>query len=231
MKEDNKNFELLLKNALEEYLMEDVGKQLEGFEDLEDPEYSEEYKQFIEGFFEREKNRKKNNWKKWGSVAAVFLCCCIFFNQSITASIKKVFNNVSTKQTEISFDVKKKAMYVEYDLNAFPDGWDVLFLPNDMINGYVVKKIEGDGLKIQIKFANSKGEELLYTLYKEELRLPGDFYEFIEIKNVKGYYFEKLNQLILECEREGLSYVQIETDDLEKNDIIWIAKNIVYVYR
>ena len=231
VKEDNKKFDLMLKNALEKYLMEEVDKQLEGFENIEDPGYSEEHKKFIEDFFEREKNRKKSNWKKWGGVAAVFLCCCIFFNQNITAEIKEIFNNVSTKQTEISFDVKKKAMYVKYDLNAFPEGWDVLFLPNDMINGYVVEKMKGNESEVQIMFANTKGEELLYILSKEKLKITEGFYETIDIKGTKGYYFEDINKLILECEREGLSYVQIESNALEKNDLIWIAKNIVYVYR
>lgn len=231
VKEDNKKFDLMLKNALEKYLMEEVDKQLEGFEDLEDPGYSEEHKKFIEDFFEREKNRKKSNWKKWGGVAAVFLCCCIFFNQNITAGIKKVFNNVSTKQTEISFDVKKKAMYVEYDLNAFPEGWDVLFLPNDMINGYVVEKMEGNESKVKIIFANTKGDELLYTLSKEDLKLTEDVYETINIKEKVGYYFGNTNELILECNREGISYVKMETSTLEKEDLVWIAKNIISIDR
>ena len=231
MKIDDNKDDLIIKKLLEEYLIEDVEKQMESFGELEEPNYSEEHKKFINEFFEKVKNKKKKRWKKWGSVAAVVWVCVIMFNQNITAEIKEIFNNVSTKQTEISFDVKKKTMYVEYDLNAFPKGWDVLYLPNDMKNGYIVKEVKGNETEIQILFVNAKGDKLLYTLSKEQLNLIGDSYEKIDINEIQGYHFENTNELILESKRNGVSFVKMEPSNMSKEDLIWIAKNIVYVYR
>lgn len=44
---DNRNLDIELKCGLEEYLMEDIDRQLEGFRNLDEPPYSEEYKKFI----------------------------------------------------------------------------------------------------------------------------------------------------------------------------------------
>lgn len=41
---DNRNLDIELKCGLEEYLMEDIDRQLEGFRNLDEPPYSEEYK-------------------------------------------------------------------------------------------------------------------------------------------------------------------------------------------
>ena len=104
---DNRNLDIELKCGLEEYLMEDIDRQLEGFRNLDEPPYSEEYKKFVQNFFKRKKSLRKMQWKRRSGIAAIFICFCIFFSQNISAEIKKVFNNISTKQTEVSFDIKK----------------------------------------------------------------------------------------------------------------------------
>mgnify|MGYP001725016200 CR=1 FL=1 len=50
---DNRNLDIELKCGLEEYLMEDIDRQLEGFRNLDEPPYSEEYKKFVQNFFKR----------------------------------------------------------------------------------------------------------------------------------------------------------------------------------
>ena len=123
---DNRNLDIELKCGLEEYLMEDIDRQLEGFRNLDEPPYSEEYKKCVQNFFKRKKSLRKMQWKRRSGIAAIFICFCIFFSQNISAEIKKVFNNISTKQTEVSFDIKKEAMYVQYPFDVFPTEWDVI---------------------------------------------------------------------------------------------------------
>ena len=235
MKVDNeKKFDALLKNALEEYILEDINKQLEDLADIEEPQYTEVHKKYIDDFFKKGKNKKKSVWKTWRGVAAVFLCCCMFFNQSITAGIKKIYNNISTEQTDVSFNIKKKPMYIEYDLNAFPEEWRVLYIPNHMINGYLVNKIVGDSSMIEITFSNAVGDEVIYTLSKEEcVDFSGIDYEEIYIDDTKGYYYsgENENTLILVYEEEEMSYIRFEANELKKEELIWIAKNNTYFYR
>lgn len=153
---------------------------------------------------------------------AVFLGCCIFFNQNITAGIKQAFNNVSTKQTEISFDVKKKVMNVKYDLNAFPKGWDILFLPNDLINGYVVEKIESDKVSFEITFVNRAGSKLIYTVFKNKgFSVPQSGYEMVEFDNKKGYYYESesvKNLVLQERKRNKMYEIQLSAKNIEKKN-------------
>lgn len=230
---DNRNLDIELKCGLEEYLMEDIDRQLEGFRNLDEPPYSEEYKKFVQNFFKRKKSLRKMQWKRRSGIAAIFICFCIFFSQNISAEIKKVFNNISTKQTEASFNIKKESMYVQYDFNVFPTEWDIIYLPNDMIGDYVVDKVEGDNSKIEIVFVNSVGDKLLYKLSKERVKLSDEAYEVMAIKGMTGYYYERENtsNLVLDYGEEGTVSIQMEAQALEKKDLVWIAKNIVSIYR
>lgn len=229
--DNNKQFDLLLKNALEEYIVEDVDKQLENFQELKEPKYSKRYRDFVESFFNKKEGSKNKNWKRWGSIAAAFLCCCIFFNHNITAGIKEVFNNVLTNQTEISFDVKKSALYVEYNMDEFPEQWNTFYLPSDMINGYKVEKIIGDASEFEIVFINQSGEELRYILSRiDAFELSVDCYEQIKIDAENGYFYEseELKSLITTKVNDGILYkIQIITNSLEKEEMVWILKNIV----
>ena len=217
---DNRNLDTELKCGLEEYLMEDIDRQLEGFRNLDEPPYSEEYKKFVQNFFKRKKSLRKMQWKRRSGIAAIFICFCIFFSQNISAEIKKVFNNISTKQTEASFNIKKESMYI-------------IYLPNDMIGDYVVNKVEGDNSRIEIVFVNSVGDKLLYKLSKERVKLSDEAYEVMAIKGMTGYYYERENtsNLVLDYGEEGTVSIQMEAQALEKKDLVWIAKNIVSIYR
>ena len=212
---DNRNLDTELKCGLEEYLMEDIDRQLEGFRNLDEPPYSEEYKKFVQNFFKRKKSLRKMQWKRRSGIAAIFICFCIFFSQNISAEIKKVFNNV------------------QYDFNVFPTEWDIIYLPNDMIGDYVVDKVEGDNSKIEIVFVNSVGDKLLYKLSKERVKLSDEAYEVMAIKGMTGYYYERENtsNLVLDYGEEGTVSIQMEAQALEKKDLVWIAKNIVSIYR
>ena len=77
---DNRNLDIELKCGLEEYLMEDIDRQLEGFRNLDEPPYSEEYKKFVQNFFKRKKSLRKMQWKRRSGIAAIFICFCIFNN-------------------------------------------------------------------------------------------------------------------------------------------------------
>ena len=169
--------------------------------------------------------------KKWNSCH--FHLFLYIFQSKYFGGDQKVFNNISTKQTEASFNIKKESMYVQYDFNVFPTEWDIIYLPNDMIGDYVVDKVEGDNSKIEIVFVNSVGDKLLYKLSKERVKLSDEAYEVMAIKGMTGYYYERENtsNLVLDYGEEGTVSIQMEAQALEKKDLVWIAKNIVSIYR
>ena len=104
---------------------------------------------------------------------------------------------------------------------------------NDMIGDYVVNKVEGDNSRIEIVFVNSVGDKLLYKLSKERVKLSDEAYEVMAIKEMTGYYYERenTNNLVLDYGEEGTVSIQMEAQALEKKDLVWIAKNIVSIYR
>ena len=53
------------------------------------------------------------------------------------------------------------------------------------------------------------------------------------IKGMTGYYYERENtsNLVLDYGEEGTVSIQMEAQALEKKDLVWIAKNIVSIYR
>lgn len=228
---DERNFEAAIKLASEEYLLEYMDKQLEIFQGMDEPPCSKKQKERLTHFFEHRAQARLRKRNRICKIAAVFLCLCIFFNQHISASMKRVFHTVSTKQTEVSLDIKKETMYVSYDFSAFPPDWELLYLPNELIAGYAVDTVAGSSSKIEILFLNARGEKLLYTLSKEKTQLPPQAYEEMEINGSTAYYCEKNGTKLLYCETESPLQIEMETQCLRKKDFIQIAKNIVPIYR
>lgn len=103
----------------------------------------------------------------------------------------------------------------------------------EVITKDTVNKVEGDNSRIEIVFVNSVGDKLLYKLSKERVKLSDEAYEVMAIKEMTGYYYERenTNNLVLDYGEEGTVSIQMEAQALEKKDLVWIAKNIVSIYR
>lgn len=103
----------------------------------------------------------------------------------------------------------------------------------EVITKNTVNKVEGDNSRIEIVFVNSVGDKLLYKLSKERVKLSDEAYEVMAIKEMTGYYYERenTNNLVLDYGEEGTVSIQMEAQALEKKDLVWIAKNIVSIYR
>ena len=69
--------------------------------------------------------------------------------------------------------------------------------------------------------------------FLKRVKLSDEAYEVMAIKEMTGYYYERenTNNLVLDYGEEGTVSIQMEAQALEKKDLVWIAKNIVSIYR
>lgn len=235
MKKDNKTNtlnELELKDALEKYLFDEVELEMSHFSEMENPEYSGSYKKFVKELFDRPVRREKSIWKKWIGVAAVCICCFIMVDQDINAGLRDIFKVIFTEQTQESFEIKKYGMHVKYDVDLFPKGWEYMFLPEEIINGYKVSEIEGDSTEIEIIFINHNNEKLIYTLSKGEDLILSE--ELFKIENAKRetYTYRQDGMIYVVCleEVEGVLYqMSFGSAFLDEKNLLEIASSIALI--
>lgn len=115
-KEIERYFEEMLTEALADYLDEESNVWEAEISSLPEPAYSLKYKRFINKLLGKTVH-PVSNWKKWTCIAAVFLGVCVFISYDSIASYREIYKNKVVKETDVSFDIKLKPMYVEYDLS------------------------------------------------------------------------------------------------------------------
>lgn len=227
-KELERYFDEILIEALTDYMDEESNAWESELSSLPEPAYSLKYKRFINKLLGKTVH-PVSNWKKWTCIAAAFLGVCVFISYDSIASYREIYKNKVIKETDVSFNIKLKPMYVEYDLSNIPDEWEYVYLPNDIMQGFEVEEMSMQSDKIEVQYSNVKGQTVKYALYNEKLDYSKSGLEQIEIKNMNHSYITNENgsALIMETEQEGIFYtIVIESDTIEMEDMIWMAKNL-----
>lgn len=224
-------FDSLFAEALEEYFDEEVKTLEKELSDIPEPAYSLKYRRFVNNLIGKTVH-PVNNWKKWTCIAAAFFGIIIFVSHEGTASYREIYKNQVTEETDVSFNIKLKPMYIEYDLSNIPKEWEYVFLPNDIMPGFKVEEMNKDSDIIEVLYSDKEGHTVKFSLYHQKMDFLKDSLEKIEINDMFQCYISYENKvaLIMETEIEGVFYtILIESDTIETEDMIWIAKNLQMV--
>ena len=227
-----KIFDDVLSEALNDYIEEESAAWEAEMMSIPEPAYSPKYKRFINRLFQKSVHPVMN-WKKWTCIAAAVLGVCIFITHESTATYREIYKNKVTKETDVSFDIKLKPMYIEYDLSEVPDAWEYVYLPNDIMIGFEVEEMYMEPDIIKVVYSDKEGQTVKYSLYHEKIDLSNENLEPVDINGMEHSYvsYENGISLIMETKREGVSYTMLlESDTIEIDDLIWIANNLKMVY-
>lgn len=226
-----KIFDDALSEALNEYIEEESSVWEAEMMSIPEPAYSPKYKKFINYLFQKTVH-PVTNWKKWTCIAAAFLGVCTLITYESTATYKEIYNNKVTKETDVSFDIKTQPMYIEYNLSDIPDDWKYVFLPNDIMQGFAVEEMHTESDIIEVVYSDKEGQIVRFSLYHEKIDFSNEELEPVDIKEMDHSYISYENGvfLIMETKMEGVSYTMLlESDTIEKDDMIWIANNLKMV--
>lgn len=233
--EKDKDYEECFDNIFVEALAECFNEEIETWEselsDMPEPAYSPKYKRFINNLMGKTVH-PVSNWKKWTCIAAAFFGIFVFVSYEGTASYREIYQNKVIEETEVSFDIKLRPMYIEYDLSNIPKEWEHVYLPNDIMPGFKVEEMYMDPDMIEVLFSDKEGQSVKYRLYHGEMDFSKESYEKIEIKDMDNSYvsYENGITLVMETKREGVFYtIVIESDTIDMEDMIWITKNLKMV--
>ena len=227
-----KIFDDVLSEALNDYIEEESAAWEAEMMSIPEPQYSPKYKRFINRLLQKSVHPVMN-WKKWTCIAAAVLGVCIFITHESTATYREIYKNKVTKETDVSFDIKLKPMYIEYDLSEVPDAWEYVYLPNDIMIGFEVEEMYMEPDIIKVVYSDKEGQTVKYSLYHEKIDLLNGELEPVDIKGMEYSYvsYENGTSLIMETKREGVSYTMLlESDTIEIDDLIWIANNLKMVH-
>lgn len=223
-----KIFDDVLSEALNDYIEEESAVWEEELMSIPEPAYSPKYKRFINRLFQKSVHPVVS-WKKWTCIAAAFLGVCIIITHESTATYREIYINKVTKQTDVSFDIKVRPMYIEYDLSDIPDNWEYVYLPNDIMQGFAVDEIHMEPNVIEVVYSDKEGQTVKYSLYHEKMNFTVADIEVVKINGIDHSYvsYEDGISLIMETKKEGVSYTMLlESDTIEMEDMIWIANNL-----
>ena len=226
-----KIFDDVLSEALNDYIEEESVSWEAEMMSIPEPAYSPKYKRFINRLFQKSVHPVMN-WKKWTCIAAAVLGVCIFITHESTATYREIYKNKVTKETDVSFDIKLKPMYIEYDLSEVPDAWEYVYLPNDIMIGFEVEEMYMEPDIIKVVYSDKEGQTVKYSLYHEKIDLLNGELEPVDIKGIEYSYvsYENGTSLIMGTKKESVSYTMLlESDTIEMDDLIWIANNLKMV--
>ena len=226
-----KIFDDVLSEALNDYIEEESAAWEAEMMSIPEPAYSPKYKRFINRLFQKSVH-PVTNWKKWTCIAAAVLGVCIFITNESTATYREIYKNKVTKETDVSFDIKLKPMYIEYDLSNIPDEWEYVYLPNDIMIGFEVEEMQVEPDIIKVVYSDKEGQTVKYSLYHEKIDLLNGELEPVDIKGMAYSYvsYENGISLIMGTKKESVSYTMLlESDTIEMDDLIWIANNLKMV--
>lgn len=224
-------FDSLFAEALEKCFDEEVETWENELSVIPEPAYSPKYRRFINNLMGKTVH-PINNWKKWTCIAAAFFGIIIFVSHEGTASYREIYKNQLTEETDVSFNVKLKPMYIEYDLSNIPKEWEYVFLPNDIMPGFKVEEMNKESDIIEVVYSDKEGQIVKFSLYHEKIDFSNKELEPVDIKEMDHSYISYENgvSLIMETKMEGVSYTMLlESDTIEMEDMIWIANNLKMV--
>ena len=223
-----KIFDDVLSEALNDYIEEESAAWEAEMMSIPEPQYSPKYKRFINRLLQKSVHPVMN-WKKWTCIAAAVLGVCVFITHESTATYREIYKNKVTKETDVSFDIKLKPMYIEYDLSNIPDEWEYVYLPNDIMIGFAVEEMHTESDIIEVVYSDKEGQIVKYSLYHEKIDFSNEELEPVDIEEMDHSYISYENgvSLIMETKMEGVSYTMLlESDTIEIDDLIWIANNL-----
>lgn len=226
-----KIFDAVLSEALNDYIEEEYAVWEAEMVSIPEPAYSPKYKRFINLLFQKSVH-PTTSWKKWTCIAAAVLGVCIFITHESAATYREIYINKITKETDVSFDVKVRPMYIEYDLSNIPDEWEYVYLPNDIMIGFEVEEMHMERDNIKVVYSDKEGQTVKYSLYHEKIDFLNGELEPVDIKGMEYSYISYENgiSLIMGTKKESVSYTMLlESDTIEMDDLIWIANNLKMV--
>lgn len=220
---NDKYYDNEIRGILEEVLSKEVRnfKNEEAFIEL--PDYSDDYKRFINDLAGR-KIYNTGKRKKWFIGAACCDCLIIVLSLSTLADMRGLLKKAFIIQRNNSMSITQKNMYFEYDLDSIPDSWEYIFVPYYLPDGFETETMEGSDEKIEIIFKDKDKNKIDYTLYKN-IEFSEDDYDKIDNDDGTIYYSEK-NGVRTILTREADIYIKISTKDLDKDELIQIIKNV-----
>lgn len=157
---------------------------------------------------------------------AVAVCSIfIIYSVSATADIREIFSNIFVTEQEDSLHISQHDMYMNFDLDEIPKSWDYIYLPEYIPAGYYLNSVKSDDTSIEIIFCNENDKKILYTITKGEFEISkNDEYEIINADSTEIYYKESKTKEIIQNLPD--CFIEIVSENVEKNELLQIIKNI-----
>lgn len=147
---------------------------------------------------DEKKRYYKNRWKRFSSIAAVFLV--ILFSvaavsissvQGFRAKIYNWFFSENTNYVDINILDEEGSI----ELDKVHGSWDYVYVPTYIPSGYSMVETKSSPLSISIIFKNSDNEELFFiqeNYVSKKVVADNEISEFSEMQigSIKGYYIK-----------------------------------------
>lgn len=224
----DEHFETAVKYLLEKELLEEFRIFEEEKGCAYEPDYSDKYKQFINNLIGKKIYDTKNEKRKkifWG--AAVCACFVIILSVSTIADIKNTIRKIFAVHDNGSIHITQHNMNMDYDLEDVPESWEYIYIPEYLPGGFNnIESFECSDEEIDIIFSNSNKDTIDYRLYKEDgFEFLEDNYEVIDNNGTSIYYAQNENIQNIVYKVTDI-YIKVSSEDVDKNELMQIIKNI-----
>lgn len=218
-------FEKLTKELLENDLEETSGKLEEESGYAVEPDYSDEYKRFINKLAGKKiYDTKKKRGRKLFVGAALCACFIIILSISSVADIRNIIKNLFITFNEDSTHITEYDMNQDYSLYTIPESWEYIYVPEYLPGGYTVAGLESDDKEIHIVFTNSDEESIEYDLYRD-IDIDFDEYENIGYNGKNIYYAENDGKKTAVYKVTDM-YIKVSSEYANMDEIMQIIKNV-----
>lgn len=191
-------FDFMLKRALDEYAEEEGKKYEEGLENIDEPNYSDEYKKAINQLLVNKYYHKKAKFRSKQIAAAVLIL--VVSGTTVVykadADLRWFFIQLFTDRgTHI--DISQNKTTINYDFSNIPEEWEYFYVPEYLPAGYKVDEIMATTTDIIIVY-KFNDNEIIFTQGNDKessLSIDTEHSNVHEIKigGNEGYYLEGKN--------------------------------------
>lgn len=232
---DDEYFDMLLKRACEECILDEGEELLKELETLQEHEFSEKFCSNMDKLMKKEFNikSKKKTFKfssmmKMVSVLIVFMISFICFSSIDVIAFKVKFIQDFIKKYEDHSDETYIIENFDYDMTKIPEEWDYIYIPRNVPKAFNLTEMEINEAVLNItyeisdKFIIFEQRKTINTLKaKDEENID---MEEIMIKKNKGLYSEKDGIKFL-IWSNGDFYFKLKSN-LEKEELLDIAGSL-----
>lgn len=228
----DKIFEMMLKEALENFAEEDGQKIMEDYkliEEKEDPIYSEAFYENINQLL-NQSIKSPLKQKRKGKLKFITICTFLVLLISVCADANKLkFINTLLHFKEDHMNVMNNVSSITYPEIELPDDWDFLYLPEKIPVGYEFEEIHFSDNFVIVTYVLPNKSSFVFTQLKAldhvySLDIENSKVEEIVFGSNVGYIIENNENIVLVWNNDICSFTI--SGPLTKEEFIETASSI-----